>query len=713
MTALRHINLELGTRVRLQGREYAFAGEVTRDGAPLAAERDLSFKDLRTAAYVTLTRATFDVLYADGEIRILRAHEERAGRLEPAAAETQASRWRRLWCEAYDAAPCAKSDAALSDFVTDHVACVDSVRPPPSAAALRTWLRERGTAGDRRTRFMADRRSGRKQPLRMDPLAARVLSEKAEAFYDGLRLNPLAVYCAVRAALEALNAQRTVDGLPRVRPPSESTVRRYLQRHLDYGRATRRYGWREGGRRFDPIRGSVQAAHILDMAVIDQTLIDCAVIDDEHMINVGRPWLAVMIDVKSRYPLGFHLSFEPPSVETVLACLRHAVRPKTQLAQAHPEVNGEWPAFGVPDTLVVDNAWENTGSSMRDACADANISLVYAPVATPEYKGVCERFFGTLNTLLFHRLPGGLPFTPQQRKTLGIGGEGDAALLLSDVRRAIHQCIVEVYGREFHKALQASPEQVWRKDAQTHGRAYVDDLQALDLALAKLAPSDRTLSRAGLTLNDLTYNTPDVLGGLLADLLPRQAPRSAWSGTARVKVKYHPEDLGQVYVWNEVRRRYDTLGCTQPDYAAGLSEHHHKLIRAHAKAEHLAFQSEAERCAARVRLQDLVIPAIPLSKVGDRRRLQRLMGATPPLDAPAGAEAPEYGIAISTMDAREEAETPHRAPAPKRGRSNRRKPRTAITGAAVSPFTDQFPAPELSRASAVELFGEFFDQDAA
>ena len=394
MTALRHINVELGTRVRLQGREYAFAGEVTRDGAPLAAERDLSFKDLRTAAYLTLTRADFDTLYAQGETRILRAHEQRAGRLEPAAcAETQVARWRRLWCEAYDQAPCSKSDAALADFIARCAVEIDSVRPPPSSAALRTWLRERGTAGDRRVRFMADRRSGRQQPLRVDPLAMRVLSEKAEVFYDGVRLNPLAVYCAVRTAIEALNAQRTTDGLPLIKPPSESTVRRYLRRHLDYGRATRRYGWREGGRRFDPIRGSVQATHILDLAVVDQTLIDCAVIDDEHMINIGRPWLAVMIDVKSRYPLGFHLSFEPPSVETVLACLRHAVRPKTQLAQAHPEVNGEWPAFGVPDTLVVDNAWENTGSSMRDACADANISLVYAPVATPEYKGVCERFF--------------------------------------------------------------------------------------------------------------------------------------------------------------------------------------------------------------------------------------------------------------------------------------------------------------------------------
>ena len=444
MTVIRHINLALGERVRLQGREYAFAGEVGREGASLGAERDLSFKDLRTAAHVTLSRSEFDALYVAGEVRILRAHEERHGRPEPATAETQLARWRRLWCEAYDGAPSAKSDAALRCFIDKHAHSIDSLRLPPSPAALRVWLRERGAPGDRRVRFMTDRRSGRKQPLRIDPLAARVLSDKAEAFYDGVRLNPLAVYCAVRTALEGLNAQRRAEGLPLVRPPSESTVRRYLQRHLDYSRATRRYGWREGGRRFDPIRGSVQAAHILDMAIVDQTLIDCAVIDDEHMINVGRPWLAVMIDVKSRYPLGFHLSFEPPSVETVLACLRHAVRPKRDLADAHPEVNGEWLAFGVPDTLVLDNAWENTGSSMRDACADANISLVYAPVATPEYKGVCERFFGTLNTMLFHRLPGGLPFTPQQRKVLGIGREEDAALLLSDVRRAIHQCIVEV-----------------------------------------------------------------------------------------------------------------------------------------------------------------------------------------------------------------------------------------------------------------------------
>ena len=707
MIALRNLNVALGERVSLRGREYAFAGEVTREGAAFEAERDLSFKDVRTGAHATLTRAEFDALYLAGDVRILRAYEASAAKDDAATAASPVARWRSQWCQAYDAAPCAKSDAALGAFIADQALRLGDERAPPSPGALRTWLRERGAAGDRRARFMDDRREGRTQAMRLDPLAARVLSQKAEAFYDGVRLNPLAVYCAVRTELDALNRQRMVDGLPPARCPSESTVRRYLRRHLDYSRATRRYGWRAGGRRFDPIRGAVHAAHILDRAIVDQTLIDCAVIDDEHMINVGRPWLAVMIDVRSRYPLGFHLSFEPPSVETVLACLRHAVRPKVDLADAHPEVNGEWPAYGVPETLVVDNAWENTGSSLRDACADAGISLVYAPVATPEYKGVCERFFGTLNTLLFHRLPGGLPFTPQQRKLLGIGGEGDAALLLSDVRRAIHQCIVEVYGRDFHKALQASPEQVWRKDARDHGRAYVDDLRALDLALAKLAPSDRMLTRAGLVLNDLTYNTPETLGELLADLLPRQAPRSARPGAARVKVKYHPEDLGQVYVWNEVKRRYLSLACTQPDYAAGLSEHHHKLIRAYAKAEHLAFQSEAQRCAARTRLQEMILPAIPLSKIGDRRRLQRLMGATPPLGRPGLSEPPEFGIAIETVASRTEASAPHRAPAVRR-RGKRAAPAAPQQQADAVRFAHHFGSAPATPAPAAELFGEFF-----
>ena len=691
--SLRRLNFSPGDTLLLQERPYQFRGEISQEGAGLRDPRALSFTDAHTAAPVTLTPEAFDQLYAAGEVRILKAHEP-AAQIAPvpdAAGETETQRWRRLWCEAFDAAPCGKSDQALASFIAAHAADLACGRAPPSPGALRVWLRERGRPGDRRARFMAHRIGPISVPLRLEPSAQQVLAQEAERFFDGVRVNPHAVYCAVRARIADLNGDRSGDALPPIRSPSESTVRRYLRRHLDYGRATRRLGWREGGRRFQPILGSMKAERILELAIVDQTRIDCAVIDDEHMINVGRPWLAMMIDVRSRYPLGYQLSFEPPSVSTVLACVRHAVRPKLE----HPEVAGEWMAFGVPETIVVDNAWENTGSSFRDACADANISILFAPVAAPEYKGVGERFFGTLNTLLFHRLPGGLPFTPQQRTKLGLDMETDAALMLSDVKRAIHQCIVEVYGREFHKALGAAPEQLWRREAPLHGRPYVEDLAALDLALARLAPSERTLSRAGVTHQELTYNSPEALAQLLADLLPRQSPRSARPGTVRVKLKYHPEDLGQVYVWNPVRRRYAQLACTQAEYAQGLSEHHHALIRAFARSEQLAFQSEDERCRARKRLQDLVLPSIPLGKVRERQNAQRLkLGVEPARTWPSGL--PEHGVPLGSTAARTDEGTPHRAPRP------RRKPAKAqIVMGVFEPVT----APASSPSAFAEFFG--------
>ena len=57
-------------------------------------------------------------------------------------------------------------------------------------------------------------------------------------------------------------------------------------------------------------------------------------------------------------------------------------------------VGGEWEGFGVPRTILADNAWENTGSSFVDACADNGISIEWAPVRRPEHKGILERFRG-------------------------------------------------------------------------------------------------------------------------------------------------------------------------------------------------------------------------------------------------------------------------------------------------------------------------------
>ncbi len=320
-------------------------------------------------------------------------------------------------------------------------------------------------------------------------------------------------------------------------------------------------------------------------------------------------------------------------------------------------------AFGVPDTIVVDNAWEFTQSSFPDACADAGISITWAAIADPKYKGIGERFFATLNSMVVHRLPGGLPFTPQRRQELGLDASKRAVLTLSQVRELLYQCIIEVYGKAKHRALGTAPENVWRKQAKVRGTTYAADIGALDRGLTKLGP-ERVLTREGIQLHGLTYRAPEPLAGLLADLVPH-APRRAGPRTGvKVKVKYDPHNLGQVLVYNQVRRTYVPLPCIQPRYAERLTEHHHRELQKYAKEQDLLFQTEDQRCLAWDRLQTAIRDLIPASKIGDRRRQQRLKGEARLVDAVRLTEIDALGegdrIPVDAITNRQHGETPSR-----------------------------------------------------
>lgn len=624
----RYLNFDVGDQVLIDGVDHAFDGCVSakEPGGALG----LVFIDRRIGHRLTFTQVEFDQAYSQGRLRLLKAYE-RAADIAPEndTADYGKAFRRRLWCQAFDENPVSKATAPLKDFIDATAPMIAG--DPPSPGALRRWLQLRGSTHDRRPRFMADRSRRGPRGMNIDPAVQQVLYDKLEDYAaDGVRTNQKAIYTSARAAVFAMNRQRKDDGLPLLTPASASTVHRFLRRHEDQRVSERRYGKRVGSKPFVPIMGSMDAKHILDIAIIDHTPLDCYVVDDEHFVNVGRPYLTVALDACSRSVLSAVLSFEPPSVYTAMACLRQVVRPKLDLKTKFPEINGDWVAFGVPDTIVIDNAWEFTQSSFSDACADAGISITWAGIADPQYKGAGERFFATLNAMVVHRLPGGLPYTPQRRKELGIDSVDRAVLTMSEVQSLIYQCIVDVYGKAHHRVLGTAPENVWRKQAKVRGTTYAADIHALDQALTKLA-SDRVLTREGIQLHGLTYRAPEPLAGLLADLVPHAPRRNAPRTGVRVKVKYEPHNLGRVLVYNPVRRTYIALPCIQPRYAEGMSQHHHEVVANYAREQDLAFQSEDDRCLARDRLQQAIRALIPASKIGDRRRQQRLMieGAQP------------------------------------------------------------------------------------
>lgn len=680
----RYLNLAPGEILIIQGREYEFKNMVAPENPGVDDPDDLLFADRRTGRPRPLSLKEFDRLYNLGEVRWACSRQHPADRpSEEDAVDTLIRRIRRHYLKLLDESGVSKSDRGLRPFIAEAATKFDLPHKKPSPTTLRRWARERGEPDDRRPLYMGDRFRHGPHAMRIEKAAQEVLDAKAEVFWNAKPPTQyIDVYHAVHAELSRRNAERTAQGLAPIKIPSATTIYRYLRRYSDAEHMRRRLGARTAKRQFEAIKGSLKVERILDKAIIDGTWLDCFVIDDELMIPVGRPYLMLMVDVKSRYPLAYVLSFVPESLETAMACLRQAVRPKDWISERYPDIKRRWVAYGVPRTILVDNAWAYTGMAFSDACADANISVEWAAVRTPEYKGIVERMFGTLNTQLIHKLPGGIPFKPHEMKQLGIEKrENDAVLTLSQINELITQYIVDVYGAAPHRALKMSPEQMWKKREPIDGIPYAKDLSALDRALGSVGREAR-ITHKGVEFLGLTYCSPAV-DDLLNDLLPHMSEWKARRGQATAKIKYHPEDLSAIYVWNQVRRDYVKLPCTEARYAKGLGQHHHKAIRAFAKAQQEAFASEEERCAARVQLRDKMLSFMPAAGLRTRRGDQRMLspygakadksvpnhGASPPDATGAGS----HEVLISTTkNRRDGGEPPKSAP---RGKGARRRPK--------------------------------------
>ena len=609
-------SLQPGDRIVVDGVEQSMDRMVPalRYGDP----DDIQFVAARTGRISVYTESEFLELYNGGKLRLL-TRTERIDDRAPEEDQATARAHRRLkYLREFDANPVSKSEKPLTEFI-NRVAAQIGDESPPSTGSLRRWVRTRGEPGLRRLREMTERY---RPPVgrRLHPFVEETLSKQMERYWDSPRVTPKEIWARVVASIADKNAGLAV--LPEQRIPSiaYSTVWRRCQTEMTYERARRRYGAKEAARRFKSIKGSLEVSRLLDLAIMDHTDVDCWVIDDVTHQPIGRPRITFLIDACSRYPLGFNIGWKSAGLEAAIACLRHALPKKVNLNSKYPEIEHEWLAYGQPREILVDQGLEFVGTSFEDICADLGISIRIAPVRTPEYKGQIERFIGSANRQAFHRLQGSVPGKPQALQALGINPEKDAIFFLSELEALINKWIVDVYARETHRTLNAAPAQVWQERRKTDPIELCPDLATLNAACSKVVK--RVLTRGGIELNNLTYRS-EAVSGLLEDLWPRSRKRNASAHGVEVKVKYHPDNLGHIFVWNQVKGEYVQLPCTKLAYAEGLGEYHHSKIRGWAKETNREFASEADMCRARVQLYELM-DTIVADKVRDRKRLQRL-----------------------------------------------------------------------------------------
>ena len=475
-----------------------------------------------------------------------------------------------------------------------------------SVASIYRWIRDYTQCGnDLRALIPATGERGGKGTSQLsNEVEAIVESAIHDKYYvrEAVTIDDVVYEIAVR--LEEENRSRAAH--ERLKMPSRRTVARRINAQDMRNRFAARHGAQAAKHEFSQYGNTPYPQVPLERVEIDHTRIDLIVIDDQDDLPLGRLTLTYCLDMATRYPLGYYMGFEPPSYLTVMECLHHAIRAKGNTKERYGTKH-EWIAYGIPSTLVIDNGKEFVGQDLQDACLLLGIVIQQTPVQTPHFKAGVERLFGSLNTMLFHTLPGTTFSNPQKR------GDYDSAkqacVYLSEVDRIMNIFVVDIYAERFHRGLEGIPARRWEAAMRSGFWPRVPpSAEELSILLGRI--SYRALQHYGVRFLSLRYNSSE-----LTTLRTRLRGEKA-------KIKYHPADLSHLYVYDPFDKRYiETLALDQK-YTHGLSLWKHRIIRRVARDEYGSVDLAALGRAKR-KIQEIVEAGKRRKKTSTRSRIAR------------------------------------------------------------------------------------------
>ena len=394
------------------------------------------------------------------------------------------------------------------------------------------------------------------------------------------------VYRKLEPLILAANRNRA-EGETELPLPSLATFKRRIYNIEERKRVSRRFGSR-AAEALDPILGHYPGAtYPLAVVQIDHTPLDLTLVDNIHRLPVGKAWLTLVMDVFSRVVLGFYLSFDAPSAFSAGTALTHAILPKELWLTRHQEALDrvaellkeelgpdavdveaarlEWPCWGKPVLVKMDNAKEFRGHLLEESLLAYGIHREFRPVLKPRYGGHIERLLGTLLKDI-HTLPGTTFSNPKSRA--GYDSEGHAAITIEAFETWLTAYLLGFYHRRKHSSLGCSPIKAWEA-----GLLYGSDDQlptgvpdrvmgggADRLRLDFLPFFEATVQRSGIRKDGLVYMSP-----VLRQYVGARDPEHP-THARKFKVRYDPRDVSVVYVHDPDLDRYFEVRVRQPNF---------------------------------------------------------------------------------------------------------------------------------------------------
>lgn len=431
----------------------------------------------------------------------------------------------------------------------------------------------------------------------------------------GKRASVPELHDAVQLAIVTENGPEAAkDRLPF---PTERAVRYCVDRLGAYDKDRLLHGKAYADKKYKSNGPRAEYTRVLERVEFDDSPTDLLVVDTTTRLPLGRATETFGVDCYSGMPYGSHTGFDGTGFLPVGRAFLHGIQPKTYIKELFPEVEGEWPVYGVPQEIGVDNGAGYISSDLADACSQLGTNLDYCPPRDPDGKPYVENFARNLAQKLLHKLDG---TTFANFLDKGDYDPSTHAVISFDAYMELkHLMLVDLWPHEVNRGRHNRPITLWQLGVKNYPPAMPRKLQELRVLLGKIEM--RVITNSGIAFECLAYNS-DELKLLRRDL-----------GSGSVKFKYDPAELAAIHVYDPRTDKYLTVPALDQAYANGLSLWQHQIIKRFVREElNMDSEDPVALIRAKKKIQDIVDKEwIKTGKSnGVKRRLARYMGIRQP-----------------------------------------------------------------------------------
>lgn len=228
---------------------------------------------------------------------------------------------------------------------------------------------------------------------------------------------------------------------------------------------------------------------------IDHTQLDIELVCSETGVNLGRPWLTLMVDAFTRRILAISVSFASPNILSCMRVIRECVRRHNRL----------------PHIFVIDNGREFESIYFEALLANFSLHKKSRPSGHPRFGAVCERLFGTVNTEFIHNLIGNTKHMKNARMvTKSFNPKLSAIWTLENLTEGLAEFCFEVYDNSKHPSHTLTPRVAYENGMKLSGERkhtlipYNTTLEILTMPTNKSGFA-KVHNQKGVHLNYLDY----------------------------------------------------------------------------------------------------------------------------------------------------------------------------------------------------------------